>query len=1246
MTNMKTYKFLIIALLSLFLGAAACTPKESTRKRSYVDGDFEVQQEISSLSEKEQSEAEKLMALIQETLPILQQQEQLTEAEVDASMVFQKVIIPLRPYALNLDYLSDPSLNILRTESGYYPLGRIIEIFNRAIILINSTKKSLITDSDILPKYKEILLWDCDDGETLSGSCYFIKFYRGLDSTNMTRIMKMIHDIQSDGLEKEKVVRAAFEIKNRRLDASLRFMLLERLSESMKAEKAKTITRRRLKQDADLFANILRIDVVGQDYDEKYASLIRALDPWSLSRTVDDAKNQAMTEIIALAGTYLLYSNKTSKSLSPEINEAISKLHYKIGPQYEQGVKFQRDNIKGVWEKAFDESNTEPLSQLEEDVRQKIQNNLEIELFGGESAKILDNLLEGKTIKSDDEYYFLAHQIYFNHYNIDDANAFWNVTGKNQYRFMDAAINLIKMQIVNNIVFTNTRMNNFYDRNKNTKLIQLLRESDQEGSKIRKSWVKIITRAKLLKNFISRVYVSLRQQDVDQFREIESSVDALQKNIKFLVTYPNMFPLMYVLSQNQAKETVQGFFGPFEISDANVIRMFFGGAFPPWFNFGNDGNRLDTTEIIYTYHYALKTQIFKTYEESEVVKYSTEEFFERVINKMLYPAETTLQENLDRIQTIKSDYSSKTATLLEACEEEKRIQNEIENDRFSQIQDDVDAGTKRWEDALIEAMEERKFGKSTIAFEELDFSIYNLSDTRENRKAHFMDQLFDKTNSDLLRIIRTETHENTPLKSPIYTLALPRILIDLYKIEYPEQAELLDQIKKEQFDLYIKLRAQVIKELSESSKQLVDCPALFHKRDRDIRQALVFKEVQYYEDLYDALEAAHKGKSDPVSYADRLEELRKEYNEPTQNSKFPQTYRDRFGYTVFRSSSVTVYKMDILARLIKHLDEVFPGHYTITMPSDFTKTTEYKEDSPSEIGVRFSNNQNLAKIYKKQFVDAGIQAFEGNLTWGHGMAKLDTLAKQMEFLAEFYKLGKVATNPKERRCYGYDIYSNHFEENCYAMNVNTVIDYFDNMIDLMNITPRDEVIMSYTGNFEKYSELEYEKYIKREDTHQLYDRYDLAFKKVFSDETITNSEKAWFLPLLKKYVESVQKRRVSTFIFDYDPKVEEILSEYYGKWLEKHYQPTKGFLEAIQLRMKEGIPEIDYKYHINRGYKLGVKGSGELSPLVSDLILGKYREMADDIRQQTSSYFLPIQLKEDKFVEDLISGKPLPAKGQ
>lgn len=1216
--------------ISLALALTHCSPKESTRKRSFADGDFNesISQELSLQNVEE---AARLEALLLEVEPLVVSQLSSDKADIDGPMLLQKVITRLKPLLLNKDYLTDPANRYLQTESGIQLIPRLVTLFNQAIILTYNSHDKLILNTDLLKKYKEVIFWDCD--QDLKGSCSFIKFYRSADSNNMTYVMKMIHDLETNNDEKLRIVKAAYDIKNRRIDGPLRFMLLERIVESFKQESAGRISKTRLRQDADLFANILKINNIGEETASKYSALIKEINPWLLSRNIDDPKNPAMTDLIRIAGQELIYDGA---GLSKEIQTAIDGLLYKVGPQFEQGVKFQKENIQGLWKDKFKEENVASLSDFDKEIKRKVINNPDVEIFGDESKKILTNLLKDVSFDkaNQDEYFFLAHQVFYGHYNIDDAAAFWAKTKKDESRFMKATMDLIKMQIVNSIVFTNARMNNFYNNNKNTKLIELINESDKEASKIRKAWTKLIIRAKAMKSFANRVVVENTEKKRKELDDISKNVDALTKNIKFLVAYPNMFPIMHVMASLEMKDTIRTFFGTFTIDSQTVIDFFFAGRMPPFFNFGNDGNSLDSTEIIYSYYYALTTEIFETYSTNQVVKFSPEEFFKVVVKKLMLPGEIKLDDSVRTLVEGKKEFSNSIKAMQLACNEEKR-----EQERERKIIEEREAnGGFDWVNDFHSIMNKRSFANNQLSFTEIGSSIYDQTSNQKGKIGQYIKKVQGVTVSKNFDLMRTHAYKSDGVQS----ILLVQTLLDVYKTYNKGNQEEIDKIFKEQFEEYNRLKAEYTRTYLEMDKEIDNCEWTFLNRDRDLRHSIVFEEIKFLERLFDKMDSVLLGLTDEerANLSDtkkaEVEAVRKEFMEATQDEMFPQEYKDMYGYTSITPNRITTYKMDIYARLMGYLNKMFPGQYSITPPSNFKTDAIYKQSGAAF--VYFDWTEKDREAAKKKFVSSGIKAFSNYVGWVSKAPEIDNVYSKAASLVSLYKLNAVSLDP-EVDCSAIEESSDTFKNKCKKVSAAELIDYYKRILEVINIDQRDEIVLSLLGKESKYGDNIYHELIKKKDEHKLYSYYDLIFRRVISDTSVTAAEQTWFMGTLLKYVDSVHKRRGSTFIFPYPEEIEAIYIKNYKVWLDNYFSGNLEFIKEVKRQVDAGVEPFKFKYRMDRSHTVGNNATGRLNPLISNLVYGKFVGFTQQMDNDTSRYFSDIIKEHKDKIDEAVKGE-------
>ena len=128
---------------------------------------------------------------------------------------------------------------------------------------------------------------------------------------------------------------------------------------------------------------------------------------------------------------------------------------------------------------------------------------------------------------------------------------------------------------------------------------------------------------------------------------------------------------MHVMASLEMKDTIRTFFGSFKIDSKDVIKLFFSGRLKPWFNFGNDGDALDSREIIYTYYYALVSQIFETYSTNVIVNFSHEDFFRVVIKKLILPDEKSLESKRTALLKTIELFQNNAKGIQKICEEEK-----------------------------------------------------------------------------------------------------------------------------------------------------------------------------------------------------------------------------------------------------------------------------------------------------------------------------------------------------------------------------------------------------------------------------------------------------------------------------------------------------------------------------------------------------------------------------------------------
>lgn len=1269
----------ISLLVALAVSLSFCNSEEATRKRTVPEGNTTVKQDGGrGVVPFNLEEASRLERLLKQAEPVVVEQLKKDKASIDTVMLDEKVIKPLQDVVLNTNYMLNPDNRYLETASGIQLIPRLVVLFDQAVILMYNANPRHAQLRSILPQMKSQILWDCD--QDLPGSCSFIRFYSRVDSNNIVRIVRIFHDQESNEAEKVRLVKAAFDLANRRLDENLRFMLLERLAVSLSQEREGTISQQRLSLDANLFANVLKINMAenSANTSERYIALIRATNPWLLSRNDDSPKSPAMTELLALAAQNLIYEKPvgsllpaevmpagsagmpavSQRRLSPELQLAVQGLYYKVGPDNEQGVSFQKENLLGDWKTRFQnvDGSWKPaeeiarLSDTQRQVYENIQslNGEHVEFFGQESKAILRSMGVDKPFAGD-EYFFLVHQIYYEHYNIDDAAAFWQGTSKDQVRLMEAIMELIKLQIVNNIVLTNTRMNRFYGESNDTKIIELMNEAQKEAAEVRKVWSKTITRAQTLKSFASRVTDQNIPSHKVMVDNITHSVEALGKNIKFLVTYPSMYSLVHIFASQEMKDKIRTFFGDFEIDSLTVINIFFNGGFAPLFNFGHDGNKLDATEVMYTFYYALVTEIFSTYSTNKnpLLKFSIEDFFRLVVKRLVLSTESSLETAINNLRRQRNDYANIIDRMQQMCREERAAQQ-----REAQIikEKRQNLGKKfRWQDELIASMVPRSKVDNKIPFMEMASGIYDPTSTREAKVGRHLRNVYSTSANDVLKKLKSDFQQKN---------IMANILLEIYR-QYSKEmggADHIAGIIQEQFQDFKRLKAEYANLFFSMHEEINGCELDFSKRDRDLRHAILFREAKYWGDMFDDvynaitsnlrkqreqerplltdrdLDPTHDKEvaelhnmASTTDFKNELNIVRDRYMVASTNAMFPQTYRDRKGYTQLDINRVTTFKLDVFARLAYYLTEMFPNQYQIFPVSNFLTNDIYKEDGDLSVNFNWAGVMTWDEAQKskarEEFVASGVKAFAGFVPWAKVPVDISIADTKGNILVSLYKLNKVAIT-EGVDCESMSLKNKNFATYCRKVSAKEVIDHYEEYIDLVNIDERDEIILGYLGDETKYSEMDYEKLIKKQKEHKLYSYYDLIYRRIFSDEPVDKPESTWFAPLLVGYVESYQKRTSSTFIFSFPPQLEDIFVENYRPWLDGYFELDKEFLEEVKSRQ---VTPFKFKYRLDREFLVADPATATTtnprSYLISPLIYGKFTGFIQTLNKNTNYHF-------------------------
>ena len=1233
--NYLRYTFRLI-ILTTILVTAACSMDSNTRNRIFSDGDYE-SDEVALLDQKLHPLAERLDQLINHAERIVLDEKSKKENKRDIGILMDQVVKPLGEYALNTNFLLDPENTSIRNKNNEALIPQLVHLYNTALLFIYKKNPAFLKNkTTILTDYKNQILWDCDPDEKRS-SCRFVNFYKFADSTTTVQIIKILYKNVALEDEKTQLIHAAFDIRNKRLDDTLRFMLLEHLAIGFRTEKTGHLTDLQRTRDVNLFATLFTLNGDEIVKSPSYIEMIAAINPWTLSRQVDDPLNPAMTEILKIASANFIYQGKR---LHPSLDKVINELPFKVAPNYEIGYQYIFDNIDGLWTSRFAipglKSYLDKVCEKDKDchikktyaeVLNNTENNLESVIYNADSQKIKEFMLKDIEFVHD-EYYFLAHKIFFEHYLAPDAQSFWNFTGKDKKRFIKSALNLIKTQFVNNIVYTNSRMNNFYNKNAKKGLVDLLIQSQQEANTITTAWEKVQSRAKTLNSFVSLISTDNSAFEQEIANDLNKLVNYIPENIKFLIAYPSMYPLLHVMAK---REMVQSFwFGDIDYRD--LIKNFFDGSYKPWFPFNGHTKELNSTEIIVAFYYAIMTQTFKTYKKNSVVPFKVNEFFEIVVSNLMSQFEKKMDTNMTSLENLKRDFSDKVKKTVAMCTEEKELQPKEQQDILYDKNFD-------YERDLYEKLKPRTIGISTMDFTDLGTDVYGPHNPREDGFRKYLQDLYGGTIRDVFRTYNREIREKQ---------ILVQVLLRIYKLFGSDDLD-LDKINA-QFNRIEEQKIAYTKLFKDMYDEVDECAMLIIKREQDIRHTLIFREKEYLGKLFDSFDSKLGSMSDSdrrdyiANNPDEIDKLYAENFGYTQNPNLPNyyIYKDpenkvgvKYGSVSLTGDTLFMHKADYYNRLVEYFQTMYPDRYNFIYPGTYTNLTSSTNpmDKTYRSELSFNWKSTNREAARKNFVNSGLKEFAQVFSWAKSAPTTSMISDLLTTKIQLYKIGALPVVK------GVDCRSSKSKDDCLRIDALELISTFRENLDFINISDNDEVVLNLIEEQKKYPLSQYENMIKKKDKDEAYSYLDLLFKRIYSDGKIEGSTETKFLRFLKEFTEPMRDLGHIKFIFPIRTQpgskvneLEEIFRDYYGQDLNDYFRANREFLSAVKglyagagiLPFIKEFKPFTLRYDLDPKKKFIIGASTSkmsIDPFISTLHFENLTSHAEDMNSETDYYF-------------------------
>lgn len=541
--------------------------------------------------------------------------------------------------------LFDPK-SLADRESRYAKkMENLLSAYNSGILKLAEQNGDL---NPRLNSYEKALLEGCD--AQLKGCLnilFFKKDYRSLDVILklVDRVDKSIgENCQGECLKNIKkyydLLGVAYDVKNTSRHTEMEFFYLKRGREYARYYNSLPDNEKQsdfFHRHGLIFENIVS-QYPADPKSPRFAEFVKAFRPWSYSRLNADPFPFGVQRMFNYAASHYLYSGE---DLNKDLIEAISSSQNESD---KMGVSFT---------KSIEDLVANPQSK-------QIFRNLTVDPDIAMSGKIYN------------EYFFMIDRLYRGHLAIDEVNAIWSGSKKDSKKLVEVMAYYVKVEIIKKIIKTNQHMAEIFQR-KDIPSDALFKKVIQDSEPLAKEWGIVLGNIDRVETFVVRQIRDSRAQGntLNEARDILASV---KSNIQFLSTYPNMLLMGYVMVYLNASAKFTTWFGMDLTIDPNtVINLLLDGEHSPWFFFSADMTKLDRSQLIYAYHYALNTGAFETYsvikDEKNRTVVDRVSFFRKVFKQ-------ALKSELEEIETAIRSVKDKTqghqayAAFINACQQE------------------------------------------------------------------------------------------------------------------------------------------------------------------------------------------------------------------------------------------------------------------------------------------------------------------------------------------------------------------------------------------------------------------------------------------------------------------------------------------------------------------------------------------------------------------------------------------------
>jgi hypothetical protein len=212
---------------------------------------------------------------------------------------------------------------------------------------------------------------------------------------------------------------------------------------------------------------------------------------------------------------------------------------------------------------------------------------------------------------------FIFDQLYFERLKRDDAIRLIRFKKPGFDRILQVAREYVRLRFAYMTFQTHSQLKVALADRAHYRSINEMRESLLKARDSEIMWANFISRLATIRDVVENASVSETTEISREQRDrLDSTFSQMDRQIKWLVTYPNMLPVMYFISKANLSQTFKFLWWTITLTSDTIFDLLYSGQLNTWFNFTGaleDHSYFTAAEVLLAFQNALSTEVFSDY---------------------------------------------------------------------------------------------------------------------------------------------------------------------------------------------------------------------------------------------------------------------------------------------------------------------------------------------------------------------------------------------------------------------------------------------------------------------------------------------------------------------------------------------------------------------------------------------------------------------------------------------------------